>query len=140
RHRHDRMVENAADRTRRTRWAHHRPGRARARRNRAHGGPSGMGPAGRDHRTSRGLPVPHLVRPRRVDAAARCREAPAAAGGAKLTEEASRGDVEPALRIALGLIADGHETTIVAHADCEHSVTALGCSFVPFTMPLEPPA
>lgn len=52
----------------------------------------------------------------------------------------SRGDVEPALRIALGLIADGHETTIVAHADYEHSVTALGCSFVPFTMPLEPPA
>src|SRR5699024_999859 len=44
----------------------------------------------------------------------------------------SRGDVEPALRIALGLMADGHETTVVAHADYEHSVTALGCSFAPF--------
>ena len=51
----------------------------------------------------------------------------------------SRGDVEPALRIALGLMADGHETTVVAHADYEHSVTALGCSFAPFAMPLEPP-
>lgn len=52
----------------------------------------------------------------------------------------SRGDVEPALRIATGLTADGHETTIVAHVDYERSVTALGCSFAPFTLPLEPPA
>ena len=51
----------------------------------------------------------------------------------------SRGDVEPALRIAAGLIVDGHEATIVAHADFGQRVTAAGCEFVPFTVPLEPP-
>ncbi|MCS4592869.1 glycosyltransferase [Brevibacterium sediminis] len=51
----------------------------------------------------------------------------------------SRGDVEPALRIASGLIADGHEATIVAHADYEQRVTAAGCELVPFAVPLEPP-
>lgn len=51
----------------------------------------------------------------------------------------SRGDVEPAIRIASGLIADGHRATIVTHADYEQSVTAAGCESVSFTVPLEPP-
>ena len=51
----------------------------------------------------------------------------------------SRGDVEPALRIASGLIADGHEATVVAHGDYRKRVTAVGCELVPFAVPLEPP-
>ena len=52
----------------------------------------------------------------------------------------SRGDVEPAVRIASGLNAHGHEATVVAHADYGQSAIAADCSFVPFDVPLEPPA
>ena len=51
----------------------------------------------------------------------------------------SRGYVEPALRIASGLIADGHEATVVAHGDYRKRVAAVGCELVPFAVPLEPP-
>src|SRR5699024_5883216 len=52
----------------------------------------------------------------------------------------SRGDVVPAARIASGLIADGHEATIVAHSDYRDTVTGVGSALIPFTAALSPPS
>lgn len=59
------------DRSRRIRWTHARTGRVRSRRSTVPGRSRYLEPAGRDRRESRVLPVPHLVHPRRMDAAAR---------------------------------------------------------------------
>lgn len=51
----------------------------------------------------------------------------------------SWGDVSPALRIASGLIADGHGVTMVVHADYAAAIESAGCTAVRFTVGLTPP-
>ncbi|MCQ9369240.1 glycosyltransferase [Brevibacterium sp. 91QC2O2] len=51
----------------------------------------------------------------------------------------SRGDVEPAARIAHDLRCEGHRVTLVAHRDYAGIVERAGAGLVPFDVPLEPP-
>jgi sterol 3beta-glucosyltransferase len=51
----------------------------------------------------------------------------------------SRGDVEPAARIAHDLRCEGHRVTLVAHRDYAGIVERAGAGLAPFDVPLEPP-
>jgi sterol 3beta-glucosyltransferase len=51
----------------------------------------------------------------------------------------TRGDVAPATGLGAALVADGHEVTIVAHAEYGPLVTAAGCAHAPFAAAMAPP-
>lgn len=51
----------------------------------------------------------------------------------------SWGDVAPAIRIAVDLIADGHTVTMVVHADYAAAVERSGCAAARYTAALTPP-
>ena len=70
RHRLDPMARETLDRSRRIRWTHARAGRLRVRRSTSLGYSRELESARRHRRESGVLPVPHLVHPRRMDAAA----------------------------------------------------------------------
>ncbi|MCE0765815.1 glycosyltransferase [Pseudonocardia kujensis] len=51
----------------------------------------------------------------------------------------TRGDVAPATGLAAAFIDDGHAVSIVANAEYEHLVTAVGANHTPITAPIAPP-
>lgn len=51
----------------------------------------------------------------------------------------TRGDVAPSTGLAAAFIADGHTVSIVANAEYEHLITAVGAHHAPIAAPLTPP-